>query len=166
MAPSSIAKTAVITPFDLWNPQHALWIKKKNAAQSFQRHMDGILRDVPFAFVYLDGVLVSGPSSQDHLQHLRQLFQLLSTNDLVINKTKCAFRFDKLDFLGHHVSADGITPLPDRIVALRRRDPPSDRTSLQRFLGMVNYYHRFLPDIAAVLAPLHAQASGNGQNIE
>ena len=76
------------------------------------------------------------------------------------------FGSDKLDILGHHVRADGITPLPDRIVALRDSDPPSDRTSLQRFLGMVNYYHRFLPGIAAVLAPLHAQASGKGQKIE
>ena len=83
-------------------------------------------------------------------------------NGLIINKTKCVFGSDKLDFLGHHVSADGITPLPDWIAALR----DSGRTSLQRFLGMVNYYHRFLLGIAAVLAPLHAQASGKGQNIE
>ena len=128
--------------------------------------MEGILRDVSLAFVYLDDILVASPSFQDHLQHLRQLFQLLSTNGLVINNTKYVFGSDKLDILGHHVRADGITPLPDRIAAFRDSDPPSDRTSLQRFLGMVNYYHRFLPGIAAVLAPLHAQASGKGQKIE
>ena len=76
------------------------------------------------------------------------------------------FGAEELDFLGHHVTAKGIAPLSDRIAALRDSEPPSNRTGLQRFLGMVNYYHRFLPQIAAILAPLHAQASGKGQNIE
>ena len=71
-----------------------------------------------------------------------------------------------LIFLGHHVSAIGIAPLPDRVAALRDSKPPQNRTSLQRFLGMINYYHRFLPELAPILAPLHAQASGKGQSIE
>ena len=138
----------------------------KNAAQSFQRLMDGILRDVPFAFVYLDDILVASHSPQEHHQHLQQLFTLLSLNALVINKAKCAFDADEIDFLGHHVSAAGITPLPDRIAALQNSSAPTHRTSLQRFLGMVNHYHRFLPGIADTLAPLNAQASGKGQTIE
>lgn len=165
MAPSSIAKTAIITPFGLWEFLR-MPFGLKNAAQSFQRLMDGILRDVPFAFVYLDDILVASRSPQEHTQHLQQLFSLLSSNGLVINKAKCIFGVDKIDFLGHHVSMEGITPLPDRIAALRDSGAPRDRTSLQRFLGMVNYYHRFLPGIAATLAPLHAQASGRGQHIE
>ena len=86
-------------PFGLWESLRMPFGLKKNAAQSFQRLMDGILRDVPFAFVYLDDILVASPSSQEYLQHLRQLFQLLSTNGLVINKTQCVFGSDKLDFL-------------------------------------------------------------------
>ena len=66
----------------------------KNAAQSFQRLMDGILRDVPFAFVYLDDILVACHSPQEHHQHLQQLFTLLSSNALVINKAKCVFGAD------------------------------------------------------------------------
>lgn len=165
MAPSSIAKTAVITPFGLWEFLR-MPFGLKNAAQSFQRLMDGILRDVPFAFVYLDDILVASHSPQEHYQHLQQLFKLLSSNGLVINKAKCVFGADELDFLGHHVSAAGIAPLPDRIAALQNSSAPTNRTGLQRFLGMVNYYHRFLPGIADTLAPLHAQASGKGQNIE
>ncbi|GFR90282.1 Gag-pol polyprotein, partial [Elysia marginata] len=79
---------------------------------------------------------------------------------------KYIFGADELDFLGHHVSADGITPLAERVVALRDSRAPQNRSSLQRFLGMINYYHHFLPGIAPILAPLHAQASGKGQNIE
>ncbi|KAK3698485.1 hypothetical protein RRG08_053453 [Elysia crispata] len=128
--------------------------------------MDGVLRDVSFAFVYLDDILVASHSAKEHIQHLQQLFKLLSTNGLVINKTTCVFGAKELDFLGHHVSSTGITPLPDWISALQESKSPTDRTSLQRFLGMVNYYHRFLHGIAATLAPLHTQASGKGQKID
>ena len=165
MAPSSIPKTAVVTPFGLWEFLR-MPFGLKNAAQSFQRLMDGILRDIPFAFVYLDDILVASRSSQEHAQHLEQLFKLLSANGLVINKAKCIFGAEELDFLGHHVSAIGIAPLPDRVAALRDSKPPQNRTGLQRFLGMINYYHRFLPGLAPILAPLHAQASGKGQSIE
>ena len=69
MAPSSIPKTAVVTPFGLWEFLR-MPFGLKNAAQSFQRLMDGILRDIPFAFVYLDDILVASRSSQEHAQHL------------------------------------------------------------------------------------------------
>ncbi|GFO26868.1 Gag-Pol polyprotein [Plakobranchus ocellatus] len=59
-----------------------------------------------------------------------------------------------------------MTPLADRVVALRESRAPQNRTSPRCFLSMINYYHRFLPGIAPILAPLHAQASGKGQNIE
>ena len=128
--------------------------------------MDGILRDLSFAFVYLDEILVASHSHQEHSQHLHQLFNLLSSNGMVINRDKCVFGASKLDFLGHRISAEGITLFLDRITALRDSRAPGDRTSLQRFLGMINYYHRFLPGIAAVLALLHSQASGKGQHID
>ncbi|KAK3760795.1 hypothetical protein RRG08_062809 [Elysia crispata] len=111
--------------------------------------MDGILRDVPFAFVYLDDILVASHSPREHSQHLRQIFTLLPSNGLVINRPKCIFGVDELDFLGHHVSSRGIAPLAERVSALRNSGAPKDRTSLQRFLGMINYYHRFLPGMQA-----------------
>lgn len=165
MAPSSIPKTAIITPFGLWEFLR-MPFGLKNAGQAFQRLMDGVLRDVPCTFVYLDDVLVSSKSPEEHHEHLRQVFQLLSSNGLVINKAKCIFGTSQLDFLGHRISAEGIQPIPDRIKSLCECEAPNDRSSLQRFLGMINYYHRFLPHIASVLAPLHAQASGKGQHID
>ena len=165
MASSSVAKTAIITPFGLWEFLR-MPFGLKNAAQAFQRLMDGILRDIPFTFVYIDDILVASHSHEEHLEHLRQLFELLSANGLVINKTKCVFGVPELDFLGHRVTAQGIRPLPDRVAALQDCVPPTDRTSLQRFLGMMNYYHRFIPHVADILTPLHTQASGKGQTIQ
>lgn len=165
MAPSSIPKTAIITPFGLWEFVR-MPFGLKNAAQAFQRLMDGIFRDIPFAFVYIDDILVASHSEEKHREHLQEIFNLLSTNGLVINKSKCIFGANELDFLGHRITPKGIHPLPDRVAALRDSPAPCDRTSLQRFLGMMNYYHRFIPAIASTLAPLHEQASGKGQAIE
>ena len=165
MADDSISKTAIITPFGLWEFTR-MPFGLRNAAQSFQRLMDGILRDLPFVFVYIDDILVASPSKEQHLDHLRQLFQVLKDNGLAINKAKCRLGMETLDFLGHKITSQGIFPLPDRIQALRDCPKPENRTALQRFLGMINYYHRFLPNVADVLAPLHTQASGKGQKIE
>ena len=132
IAPSSIAKTAVITPFGLREFLH-MPFGLKNAAQSFQRLMDGILQDLPFFFVYLDDILVASFSHQEHSQHLQQLFNLLSSNGVVIKWVKCVFGASKLYFLGHRVGAEGIAPLPDRITALRDSSAPGDCTSLQVF---------------------------------
>ena len=125
----------------------------RNAAQAFQRLMDVVLQDIPFTSVYINDILVASHSHEEHLQHLRQLFKLLSANGLVINKTKCIFGVPELDFLGHRVTAQGIRPLSDRVAALQDCVPPTDRTSLQRFLGMMNYYHRFIPHVADILPP-------------
>ena len=164
VAPASVPKTAIITPFGLWEFLR-MPFGLKNAGQAFQRLMDGILRDIPFAFVYLDDILVATRSHDDHQEHLKRLFSLLSSNGLVLNKAKCLFGAEKLDFLGHQVSARGISPLPDRVTALREHPAPKDRASLQRFLGLINYYHRFIPHVSGLLAPLQAQASGKGQSI-
>ena len=65
----------------------------------------------------------------------------------------------------HQISASGISPLPSRVTALREHPVPKDRATLQRFLGLINYYHRFIPQVAGMLAPLHQQASGKGKSI-
>ncbi|GFR65343.1 transposon Ty3-G Gag-Pol polyprotein [Elysia marginata] len=143
MAASSIQKTAHVTPFGLWEFLR-MPFGLKNAAQSSQRLMDGVLRDVPFAFVYLDDILVESHSRQEHYQHLQQLFMLLSSNGLVINKAKCIFGSDQLDFLGHHVSAQGIAPLPDRLNNLLGIKTNTTTSYHPQANGMVERLHRQL----------------------
>ena len=89
------------------------------------------------------------------MDHLRQLFTIFSDNGLVVNKAKCELGVSQLDFLAHRVSAKGITPMPDSVEKIVAFPKPTDKQGLQRFLGMVNYYHRFLPNIAQKLIPLH-----------
>lgn len=164
MAPESIPKTAISTPFGLWEFLR-MPFGLKNAAQTFQRLMDGIFQGLDFVFVYLDDILIASQTETQHLNHLQQVFQLLSSNGLIINKDKCEFGVEALNYLGHHLTKSGIQPLASRVQAIVEFPTPHTRPLLQRFLGLINYYHRFLPGIAPKLAPLHEASAGRGNSI-
>ena len=141
VAEGDIGKTAVITPFGLFIfPRCPFGLK--NAGQDFQRMMDAILGDLPYCFVYLDDILVFSSSQEEHMEHLKQVFELLAENGLVVNRAKCVLGVTELDFLGFHVNKDGIVPLPDKVEAIRATKSPTTIKELQRFLGMVGYYRR------------------------
>ena len=90
MSPEDIPKTAIITPFGLFEFLR-MPFGLKNAAQAFQRLMDGMLCHITFAFIYLDDILVASPSPECHKKHLRELFRLLEVNGININRKKCTF---------------------------------------------------------------------------
>ena len=158
VAPSDIPKTAVTTPFGLFE-----FVKMpfglRNAAQTFQRFMDQVLRGVPSAYVYIDDVLIASPTPEQHLKDLRTVFERLSSHGIVINPNKCLFGVSDLDFLGHHIDRHGITPLPEKVQAVRDFPQPQSQRQLRRFIGLVNFYHRFLPHCADLMQPLHSLLS-------
>ena len=158
MKKEEIQKTAITTPFGLFE-----FIRMpfglKNSAQAFQRLMDGVLRDLPFLFVYLDDILVASPSVAAHVAHVRLLFERLRAAGLAINRDKCCFGRSSVTFLGHTVSSAGIRPLASKVSAIVAIPKPSTKVDLQRFLGCINFFHRFIPHLAATLAPLHALVS-------
>ena len=158
--PDDVPKTAVITPFGLFEFVR-MPFGLRNAAQTFQRFMDQVLRGLPFCFVYLDDLLVASPDMDTHLEHLGQVFKLLSDHGILIHPQKCAFAVSSLDFLGHRVSAAGITPLQNKVEAIQDYPQPTTTGQLRRFLGLVNFYHRFVPHCADILQPLHALLSGH-----
>ena len=159
MAPEDIPKTAIITPFGLFEFLR-MPFGLKNSAQAFQRLMDGVLRGLSNSvFVYLDDILVASPSMEQHVKDVREVLSRLSSAGLSINKGKCHFGVSSVTFLGHHVSADGILPLPAKVDNITAFPRPHTKVDLQRFLGCVNFYHRFIPRLAAILSPLHALQS-------
>ncbi|GFR81502.1 Pol polyprotein [Elysia marginata] len=164
VAEEDIPKTAIITPFGLYE-----YLKMpfglKNAAQAFQRLMDGILHDLKCCFVYLDDILIASLSPKEHEADLHFVFHLLATNGLVINTQKCIFGQATMTFFGHKVTPNGITPLPEKVKAITEFPKPNDKKALKRFLGMLNYYHRFLPGIAKCLAPLTEAAKSRSKVI-
>ena len=154
VAPEDVPKTAIITPFGLFEFQRMPY-GLRNAAQTFQRFMDEVCRDLEFVFVYIDDILVFSSAPDEHLDHLRQLFKRLELYGLVINPKKCELGRSQLSFLGHHISAHGTSPLSDRVQAIADFPQPADKKKLREFLGMINFYHRFIPHCAGKLHPLH-----------
>ena len=165
LAAADIPKTAIITPFGLYEYVF-MPFGLKNAAQSFQRLMDRLLTDIPHAFVYLDDILIGTPDVASHLAALRQVFDVLDSNGLAINFGKCDFLQEEINFLGHRVSAAGVTPLGGHVEAIRDVPRPTTPKELQRFLGMVNFYRRFLPAAARTLRPLTECLKGNPKVLE
>ena len=102
----------------------------KNAGQDFQRMMDSILRDIPHVFVYLDDILVASSSEEEHVEDLRRVFDELAANGLVVNRAKAIFGASSLEFLGYHVSAEGVTRFRKRSTpSAGSRLPPPSRSS-------------------------------------
>ena len=129
----------------------AFWFEE--CRSTFQRFMDDICRDLGFVFVYLDDILVVSRSLDEHLQHLRAFFQRSADQGLVINPSKCEFGKAEGTFLSHTISAAGIRPHITRVDAFRPFPVPRDKSSLHRFVGLINYYHRFVPHCAEILHP-------------
>lgn len=160
--PDDVQKTAIITPFGLFEFLR-MPFGLKNAAQAFQRLMDTVCIGLDFVFVYLDDILVASGSQSEHMRHLRLVFERLQQHGLVINAAKCQFGRSDLDFLGHHVNCKGITPLPDKVLAIRNFPKPDTVKGLQEFLGMVNFYHRFVPGAAGIMRPLFSATTGKAK---
>ncbi|GFO09874.1 Pol polyprotein [Plakobranchus ocellatus] len=154
MHPEDISKTAIITPFGLYEFLR-MPFRLKNAAQTYQRLMDTVLQGLTCAFVYLDDILVASSSEQEHLQDIRSVCSRLQDAGLVINLEKCLFGQKSLEFLGHKVSQFGSIPLPSKVKAISDFPKPPTIKGLQEFLGMINFYHRFIPHAASLLLPLH-----------
>ncbi len=125
-----IPKTAVITPFGLWEFLR-MPFGLKNDGQSFQSLMDRLMAGPDFVFVYLDDIPIASPDQQTHLQHLRLVLERLREGGLLLNMDKCQFGAASLDFLGHKVSAGGLQPLSSHVQAILEVPRPLDTTQLQ-----------------------------------
>ncbi|BHF72701.1 hypothetical protein SprV_0401577000 [Sparganum proliferum] len=132
----------------------------RNAAQTFQRFIDRVLRGLPFVYAYIDDLLVASRNAEEHKEHLALVFDRLDQFGVVIKPSKCVLGVPSLDFLGHHVDAQGLRPLFSKVEAIRDFPPPTSKRQLQRFLGMVNFYRRFLPNCADLMLSLTNLLSG------
>nr|VZI01415.1 unnamed protein product [Spirometra erinaceieuropaei] len=115
---------------------------RRNAAQKFQKFIDHVLRGLPFVYAYIDDFLVVSRNEEEHKEHFPLVFDRLDKFGVVVNPSKCVLGVPSLKFLGRQVEA------------VRDFPPPTSKRQLQRFLGMVNFYRRFLPDCAGLMLPL------------
>lgn len=154
-----IPKTAITTPFGMYEfPYMSFGLR--NAAQTFQRFVDEMMRGLDFIYCYLDDFIIFSTDETQHEDHLRQVFTRLRNYGMVINVSKCVFGASAVTFLGYRISESGTIPLDEKVQIIRDFPPPTDVRSLRRFLGMINFYRRFLPNAAQTQAPLNALLTG------
>ena len=178
VAPEDIEKTTVSTPFGNFQ-YHRMPFGLSNASQSFQRFIDFVLNDLAVQegpdqssrrkvslFAYVDDILVSSRNQSEHLADLDALFQRLTQYGLRINLKKCTFMTNELEFLGHKVSENGTSPLPDKVQAVKEYEKPHTAKGLRRFLGLVNFYRQYIQNAADVLAPLSGMLAGHGSKLK
>ena len=121
----------------------------------FQRAMENLLQGIPHVIVRIDDILVSGKNETAHLENLRAVLTKLSQAGLRLREEKCCFMQTEVIYCGYVINGEGIHPVAAKIDAIKNAPTPKDVSQLRAFLGMLNYYHRFLPDVATVLEPLH-----------
>ena len=129
-----------------------------NAGATFQRLMDVVMCGLNFdiCLVYLDDIICYSSTLEEHLQRLRLILQRLQNAGLKLKPSKCNIMQKTVEFLGHLVSADGIKPHPEKIIAVVNWPIPSSLRDLRAFLGLCGYYRRFIFQFSAVAAPLYS----------
>ena len=126
-----------------------------SAPAIFQRTMETVLKGLPMVVAYLDDILVAGRTEQEHLTNLAQVLERLNSAGMKLKKEKCAFCLPQVEYLGHVISEEGLRPSSSKIKAITNAPEPSSLSELKSFLGLVNYYAKFLPNSATTLAPLY-----------
>ena len=147
------AKSAFVTPMDKFEFTRCPF-GLSQAPAYFQRLTNKVIKGLPFAFGYLDDVLIHSPDIETHLQHIRIFFQRLREADLKLKNSKCNYFKTHVQYLGHLVSGKGIRPLPEKLDSIKKMPAPTTPKEIKQFLGLVGYYRKFIPRFADIARPM------------
>ena len=115
-----------------------------------------------FMFVYLDDILIVSKSFEEHLKHVKKVLQRLKEVGLKLKPKKCAFAQAKIDYLGHTLSPQGVQLKDAKVAAVKKFPMPTSSTEVRRYLGMVNFYRRHVPNLVedAAKVPFRSEVQG------
>ena len=130
--------------------------RHRAAPAIFQRVMDQLLKGLPMVCGYLDDILVSGKTKEDHDDNVRAVLKRLDETGIRVNEEKCRFGLEQVEYLGYIINDVGLQPITEKVDAIQKLPQPNDVTQLRAFLGMINYYGKFLKNLSTTLGPLHA----------
>lgn len=127
-----------------------------NAAATWQRFVDNVLGAElePSVFVYLDDIIIATPDFDSHLLVLEKVFEKLLSAGLTVNREKCSFVRSELKYLGFVVDKNGLHTDPDKVACMLNYPIPKNVKGVRRFVGMVSWYRRFIPNFATRIAPI------------
>ena len=150
---SSRAKTAFVTPFGKYEFLMVLF-GLAQAPAYFQLLMDKVLKGLKFAMTYLDDIIIFSVNELQHLEHLETVFSQLREAGLKMKRSKCDFFKSKIHYLGHLISPEGISPLPNKLDCIKHMPAPKNVKEIKQFLGLTGYYRKFVPRFADISRPL------------
>jgi hypothetical protein len=135
-----------------------------NAPATFQSLMNTVLAQFlrKFALVFFDDILIYSKSLSDHIIHLEAVLEVLRQNQLYAKLSKCTFGQDKIEYLGHVISSEGVATDPSKIEIIKQWPSPSNPTQLRAFLGMTGYYRRFIQGYGIICKPLFKSLKKDG----
>jgi hypothetical protein len=135
-----------------------------NAPTTFQSLMNTVLAQFlrKFALVFFDDILIYSKSLSDHIIHLEAVLEVLRQNQLYAKLSKCTFGQDKIEYLGHVISSEGVATDPSKIEIIKQWPSPSNPTQLRAFLGMTGYYRRFIQGYGIICKPLFKSLKKDG----
>lgn len=158
MAPGSEAATAFCTKDGLYH-WRVMPYGATGCPGAFQRYVDRVLTGLNgvICTAYFDDIVIyTDGTFEQHLKDLERVLKRLSDHHLRARIHKCHFAYDEIIFVGHQVKNGTIRPDPDKLKAIADLKPPEDITHLKSFLGLVNYYRKFVPGFAKIALPLYA----------
>lgn len=161
--PDDIPKTAITTPFGLFEFRY-MTFGLCNAGQTFQRFIHNVLRDLNFVFAYIYDVCIASDDENEHKEHLRIVFERFREYGLTMNVSKCVFGQQQVRFLGHQITAAGVSPLSEKVAAIQDFQRPTIAKELRRFLNTINFYRRFIPHAVKNQSGLQKLIKGNTRN--
>lgn len=123
--------------------------------EKFQKFMEETIKGLKGVIVFIDDIACTGSSRSEHIDNLKALLSRLRDVGLRIQLSKCAFMQDSLTYVGFVIDKNGLHPDENKIKAIVEAPKPSDVTQLKSFLGMVNYYGKFISNLSTILYPLH-----------
>lgn len=155
IAEQSKDKTAFVTP-DGQFEYNRMPFGLVNAPSVFQRTINKILNDarVKYALVFMDDILIPSKSFEEGLARLEEVLELLKKGGLTLKLSKCRFFFDKLDYLGFEISAEGIRPGSLKTDAVSKFPTPQNQHDVRRFIGLASFFRRFIKGFALIAQPL------------
>ncbi|XP_035266158.1 uncharacterized protein LOC118223565 isoform X2 [Anguilla anguilla] len=164
LTPQAKEKTAFVTPDGLFQ-YRVLPFGVHGAPATFQRLMDQVLRPhQKYAAAYLDDIVVHSADWETHLGRLEAVLGALREAGLTANATKCRLGLEEADYLGYTVGRGCVKPQPTKVEAIATWPKPQTQKQVRTFLGLVGYYRQFIPNFAAIAAPLHDLTSKSRSN--
>ena len=131
------------------------------APSIFQRTMEVLLQGLAGVCVYLDDILITGKTEAEHLNNLSAVLERLKNAGMKLNSSKSAFMLGEVKYLGHKITSQRLQPTDEKVRAILKAPAPTNVSQLKSFLGMLNYYGKFLPSLSTCLAPLYSLLQKN-----